>query len=157
MTTDNHIDSTRLSENDDAALRQLFENYRPDLGDDQLYMSQLTRRLEGMAWLNRYTQQRIRRYRMAVIVAAVAGAVAGVVMTLIFIMMPTPADMQLIGFGLSYPLIQMINAHSQFIVSVLMSFLVAVGIFGLVSMLQEFSALWEVKDMDKRLVKKVRK
>lgn len=70
---------------EDEKLTALFAAYRPELPTtDAQFMERLQRNIEGVERVRRYVQAQRRKNRLALIVAAAAGFVAGVAATLCF-------------------------------------------------------------------------
>ena len=69
-------------------LAQMLADYRPDLGDSDHYMEQLSQRLAAVEAVKALYEREHRRHRSRLVVAFVAGGVAGVVMSLFFLMHP---------------------------------------------------------------------
>lgn len=70
------------------ALAQMLAEYRPDLGDSAQYMEHLSQRLAAVEVVKALYEREHRRHRSRLVVAFVAGGVAGVVMSLYFLMHP---------------------------------------------------------------------
>ena len=68
---------------EDDKLRELFDSYQPELSSDALFMSKLKRNMESVELVKRHTEAMRKRSRIAVVVAAIAGFVMGVVLTLL--------------------------------------------------------------------------
>lgn len=67
---------------------QLLANYRPNLGDSKQYMEQLSQRLTAVEAAKELYEREHRRHRSRLVVAFVAGGIAGVAMSLYFLMHP---------------------------------------------------------------------
>lgn len=69
---------------EDEKLREIFESYRPSLRPQDEFMTVLERRMRAVESVKRQTAVMRRRNRVAVVVAALSGFLAGVVATLLF-------------------------------------------------------------------------
>lgn len=69
---------------EDDKIKDLFCNFRPDLGPDALFMAKLEKSMEAIELVRRHTAALRRRNRIAVAVAAFAGFAVGVALTLLF-------------------------------------------------------------------------
>lgn len=67
---------------------QLLANYRPNLGDSKQYMEQLSQRLTAVEAVKALYEREHRRHRSRLLVAFVAGGIAGVAMSLYFLVHP---------------------------------------------------------------------
>ena len=117
--------------NDDIRLQELFDDFRPTLTDNEQFSSQLERRL-AMIDESRGTQAaEIRRYRMAVVAAFVAGIVFGSV--LLAVILATPSETPLFSFGINaYPLL-FIEQNSRLISALLTSLMITVSIVAILN------------------------
>lgn len=68
---------------EDDKLRELFDSFQPELSSDAHFMSKLKRNMESVELVKRHTEAMRRGSRIAVIVAAIAGFVMGVALTLL--------------------------------------------------------------------------
>lgn len=68
---------------EDDNLKDLFESFQPGLSPDSLFMSKLRRNMKSVEIIRQHTAAHRKRTRMAVCVAALAGFVMGVVLTLL--------------------------------------------------------------------------
>lgn len=69
---------------EDDKIREIFESYRPALRPSVEFMAELDRRMRAVESVKREVAAMRRRHRMAVVVAALSGFLAGVVATLLF-------------------------------------------------------------------------
>ena len=103
--------------NDDIRLQELFDDFRPTLTDSEQFSSQLERRLAMIDEIRETQAAEIRRYRMAVVAAFVAGIVFGSV--LLAVILATPSETPLFSFGINaYPLL-FIEQNSRLISALL--------------------------------------
>lgn len=69
---------------EDEKLKELLGSFKPELSSDDLFMARLQSRLDAVEIVRRHSAEVRRHNRIAVVVAALAGFVMGVVMTLLF-------------------------------------------------------------------------
>lgn len=68
---------------DDKKLTELFSGFDPEISSDNLFMSRMQRSLDSVEIVKQHTEAVQRRQRRAMVWAAIAGFVAGVIMALI--------------------------------------------------------------------------
>lgn len=68
---------------EDERIKALFQGFKPELPSDNLFLSELGRKMKAVEIVKQHTAAVRRRSRIAVCVAAVAGFVMGVVLTLL--------------------------------------------------------------------------
>lgn len=68
---------------EDEKLRELFTRFEPELEPDQLFLAHLEKQMRAIEILREYNVKFRRRNRIAVIAAALAGFVTGVIFTLL--------------------------------------------------------------------------
>lgn len=117
--------------NDDIRLQELFDDFRPTLTDREQFSSQLERRLAMIDQIRETQAAEIRRYRMAVVAAFVAGIVFGSV--LLAVILATPSETPLFSFGINaYPLL-FIEQNSRLISALLTSLMITVSIVAILN------------------------
>lgn len=113
----------------DKNLEELFSNFQPDLGGKDFFMSSLTRKIEAVEYVKRMQEAQIRRYRIAVLVAFVAGMVASFVLIAFVLSMPTATPLFTLGFHAG-PFV-FIEENSHVIALVILSLAAASSIIGI--------------------------
>lgn len=112
--------------NKDKALEELFLANKPHFDDSDAFMASLTKRLDAVEYIKQHQEATIRRYKMAVVVAFLAGIVSGIIaMTYI---LSTPMDVPVFTFKNQYFLLQWLSENSRFITATAISLLMTVGI-----------------------------
>lgn len=84
--------------NDDK-LKDLFQNFQPELSSDFKFLTKLQRNMDALELVKQQTAMQRKRNRIAVIVAAITGFVMGVIITILF---PILAD-TLSTFSITLP------------------------------------------------------
>ena len=122
----------------DKNLEELFGNFQPDLGSQDLFMSSLTRKLEAVEYVKRMQEAQIRRYKMAVLAAFVAGIVVSLVLIAFVLFMPAATPLFTLGLH-ARPFI-FIEENSHAIALIILSLVAASGIIGICTSLMEHTA-----------------
>ena len=121
--------------NKDKALEDLFLAQKPHFDDSDAFMASLTKRLDAVEYIKQHQEAAIRGYKMAVVIAFIAGIVSGIIaMTYI---LSTPMDVPVFTFKNQYFLLQWLSENSRFITATAISLLMTVGIVAFVSNIQE--------------------
>ena len=121
--------------NKDKALEDLFLAQKPQFDDKDAFMASLTKRLDAVEYIKQHQEATLRRYKMAVVVAFVAGIISGAIaMTYI---LSTPMDVPVFTFKNQFFLLQWLSVNSRFITAAAVSLLMTVGIVAFVSNIQE--------------------
>jgi len=121
--------------NKDKAIEDLFLAQKPHFDDSDAFMASLTKRLDAVEYIKQHQEATIRRYKIAVVVAFVAGIISGAIaMTYI---LSTPMDVPVFTFRNQFFLLQWLSVNSRFITAAAVSLLMTVGIIAFVSNIQE--------------------
>lgn len=67
-------------------LKPLFDNYRPELGDNDEYMLRLQQKMDALKSIKRYADEQHHLYRRRMVIAFVVGAVLGAT-TVVYILL----------------------------------------------------------------------
>ena len=121
--------------NKDKALEELFLAQKPHFDDSDAFMASLTKRLDAVEYIKQHQEATLRRYKMAVVVAFVAGIISGAIaMTYI---LSTPMDVPVFTFRNQFFLLQWLSDNSRLITAAAVSLLMTVGITAFISNIQE--------------------
>lgn len=121
--------------NKDKALEELFLANKPHFDDSDAFMASLTKRLDAVEYIKQQQEATLRRYKMAVVVAFVAGIISGAIaMTYI---LSTPMDVPVFTFRNQFFLLQWLSDNSRLITAAAVSLLMTVGITAFISNIQE--------------------
>ena len=115
--------------NKDKALEELFLAQKPHFDDSDAFMASLTKRLDAVEYIKRYQEATLRRYKMAMVVAFVAGIIGGAV-GMVFLL-STPAQVPLFTFRTHLVLLQWFSENSRIIVATTLSLLMSLGIISI--------------------------
>lgn len=69
-------------------LKEIFDSYRPDLGDSEKYMQRLQEKMAALEMVKRYTEEQHRLYRRRMIIAFTVGTVLGIGMAIYMLLHP---------------------------------------------------------------------
>ena len=117
--------------NDDIRLQELFDDFRPTLTDSEQFSSQLERRLAMIDQIRETQAALLRRYRMAVVAAFVAGIVFGSV--LLAVILATPSEVPLFSFGINFYPLHFIEQNSRLISALLTSLMITISIVAILN------------------------
>lgn len=112
----------------DKNLEELFQQFNPDLGSKDLFMSSLSRKLEAIEYVKRVQDAQIRRYKVAILVAFIAGMVVSVGLIAFIAFLPTTAP--LFTFGISAAPFVFLEEHSHLVGFIILSIIASTSIIG---------------------------
>ena len=121
--------------NKDKALEDFFLAQKPQFDDKDAFIASLTKRLDAVEYIKQHQEATLRRYKMAAVVAFVAGIISGAI-AMIYIL-STPMDVPVFTFRNQFFLLQWLSVNSRFITAAVVSLLTTVGIIAFVSNIQE--------------------
>lgn len=116
---------------DDKLMRRIFEDYKPDLGNDDDFMSTLEKKLDMVELVKRHRKTDIRRMKMLLAVTFLLGVLSAVFVVLSISYSPSQpiVDIDLLGSGI----LMFVNGR-VFVLGTL-SMLMSLGVIGFVSLL----------------------
>ena len=121
--------------NKDKALEELFFAQKPHFDDKDAFMASLTKRLDAVEYIKQYQEATIRRYKMAVVVAFLAGLIVGGIA--IAYLLTSPTDVPLFSFKTQFVLLQWLCDNSRMVSVAAISLLMTFGIIAFISNVQE--------------------
>ena len=135
--------------NKDKALEELFLAQKPHFDDSDAFMASLTKRLDAVEYIKRHQEATIRRYKMTVVVALIAGFISGGIAIAYLLSSPTDvpffnilvergdfANHQVISGMLLW-----LSNNSRLITAAMLSLLMTVGGISLFNNIQEINAM----------------
>jgi len=126
--------------NKDKALEELFLANKPQFDDSDAFMASLNKRLDAVEYIKQYQEATIHRYKMAVVVAFLAGLVVGGIA--ITYLLASPSDAPLFNFNThNIVLLEWLCCNSRMLTVTAISLLMTFGIVSFVSNIQELMAL----------------
>ena len=136
--------------NKDKALEELFLAQKPHFEDSDAFMASLTRRLDAVEYIKQHQEATIRRYKMAMVLALVAGIISGAI-TMAFIL-STPIDVPLFSFYGSKSdnrivagLLLWLSENSRLMTAALLSLMMPLGFISIMNNIQEIKAMRHVQ------------
>jgi hypothetical protein len=128
--------------NKDKALEELFLANKPHFDDRDNFMASLTKRLDAVEYIKQHQEATIRRYKMAMVVAFIAGLiVGGIAMAYI---LSTPRDVPVFSFKTQFALLQWLIDNSRLITVTAISLLTTLGIAAFITNIQEIKTMRSV-------------
>jgi hypothetical protein len=128
--------------NKDKALEDLFLAQKPHFDDSDNFMASLTKRLDAVEYIKQHQEATIRRYKMAMVVAFIAGLiVGGIAMAYI---LSTPMDVPVFSFKTQFALLQWLIDNSRLITVTAISLLTTLGIAAFITNIQEIKTMRSV-------------
>ena len=126
--------------NKDKALEELFLANKPQFDDSDAFMASLSKRLDTVEYIKQYQEATIRRYKMAVVVAFLAGLVVGGIA--IAYLLASPSDAPLFNFDTrNIFVLEWLCGNSRMLTVTAISLLMTFGIVSFVSNIQELMAM----------------
>lgn len=130
--------------NDDIRLQALFDSFQPTPTDSDLFTERLERKLALIDEIRQAQAAQIRRYRMAVVAAFVAGIVFGG--GVLAFILSTPIDVPLFSFGIKFYPFLCIEQNSRLISVLLTSLMIT---FCIVAMMNTQDLVRRIKPKNK--------
>ena len=121
--------------NKDKALEELFLAQKPHFEDSDAFMASLAKRLDTVEYIKQHQEATIRHYKLAMLVAFIAGIISGG-LALTYIL-STPIDAPIFNINTQFVLLQWLCEKSRFLVVMVISLLMTCGIAMLISNIQE--------------------
>jgi hypothetical protein len=126
--------------NKDKALEELFLANKPHFDDSDAFMASLTKRLDAVEYIKQHQEAAIRRYKMAVVVAFLAGLVVGGIA--IAYLLASPSNAPLFNFNThNIFVLEWLCGNSRMLTVTAISLLMTFGIVSFVSNIQELMTL----------------
>lgn len=123
-------------------LQELFKDYTPELGQEDLFMQRLEKKLEAVEYIKQMQDRQLRRYRYAIIAAFVMGvAVSGGVFVYI---LDNPIGQPTFSFGIHSLPFLFLEQNSRMISLTGLSLLMGIAIIVIVNMWQELASMHEM-------------
>ena len=115
----------------DKALEELFLAQQPHFDDKADFMATLTRRLDAVEYVRQHQEATLRRYKLAMAAAFVAGIVSGAVT--LAIVLSTPAEVPLFTIRVEQGFMLWLIENSRLISTTLLTLLISLGTMALAS------------------------
>lgn len=126
--------------NKDKALEDFFLANKPHFDDSDAFMASLTKRLDAVEYIKQHQEATIRRYKMAMVVAFVAGLIVGG--GAIAYLLASPTNVPLFNFDThNLFLLEWLCGNSRLITVTVISLLMTVGIVSFFGNIQELMVM----------------
>ncbi|MBQ6080172.1 MAG: hypothetical protein IJK93_07845 [Muribaculaceae bacterium] len=125
--------------NKDKALEELFLAQKPHFDDSDAFMASLTKRLDAIEYIKQHQEATIRRYKMAMVAAFIAGIISGA-FAMVYVL-SAPMSAPLITINSQIAILQWLSENSRFITVAVISLLMTFGITALISNIQEIKSM----------------
>ena len=135
--------------NKDKALEELFLANKPQFDDKEAFMASLTKRLDAVEYIKQYQEATIRRYKMAMVVAFIAGLIVGGFA--IAYILSTPMDVPVFSFKTQFTLLQWLIDNSRILTVTAISLLMTFGIAAFITNIQEIKTMRSAVERAKQL------
>lgn len=120
-------------------LQELFNGYTPDLGQEDLFMHRLEKKLQAVEYIKQMQDRQHRRYRYAIIAAFLMGVIVSG--GLLVYIMDNPIGQPTFSFGIHSMPFLFLEQNSRMISLTGLAMLMSVGIVVIVNMWQELANL----------------
>ena len=120
-------------------LQELFNGYTPDLGQEDLFMQRLEKKLQAVEYIKQMQDRQHRRYRYAIIAAFLMGVIVSG--GLLVYIMDNPIGQPTFSFGIHSMPFLFLEQNSRMISLTGLAMLMSVGIVVIVNMWQELANL----------------
>ena len=126
----------------DKALEELFLTQKPHFDDHDVFMADLTKRLDAVEFIRQHQEASVRRYKMAMVAAFVVGIVSGAI-TMAFIL-STPTDVPLFTFHLQTSFFIWFAENSRPIAATALALVMTLGMMSIISNVQDIVRIQRV-------------
>ena len=135
--------------NKDKALEELFLANKPRFDDKEAFMASLPKRLDAVEYIKQHQEATIRRYKMAMVVAFIAGLIVGGIA--IAYILSTPMDVPVFSFKTQFTLLQWLIDNSRILTVTAISLLMTFGIAAFITNIQEIKTMRSAVERAKQL------
>lgn len=123
-------------------LQELFNGFTPDLGQEDLFMQRLEKKLEAVEYIKQMQDRQLRRYRYAIIAAFLMGVIVSG--GLLVCIMDNPIGQPTFSFGIHSLPFLFLEQNSRMISLTGLSLLMGIAIIVIVNMWQELAGMQEL-------------
>ena len=128
--------------NKDNALEELFLAQKPHFDDHDAFMASLTKRLDAVEYIKQHQEATLRRYKMAMVAAFIAGIMGGCI-AMAYIL-SVPMDVPVFSFKTQFALVQWLINNSRLITVTTIMLLTTLGIAAFITNIQEIKTMRSV-------------
>ena len=126
--------------NKDKALEELFLAQTPHFDDQDTFMASLSQRLDAVEYIKQHQEATLRRYKLAIVVAFLAGIIVGCIA--IAYLLTSPTDVPVFNFDTHHLFfLEWLCGNSRLVTVTAISLLMTIGIISFISNIQELMSM----------------
>ena len=132
--------------NKDQVLEEIFLAQKPHFDDGDAFMASLIKRLDTVEYIKQHQDATIRRYKMAMVAAFIAGIISGLI-TMVYLL-STPIDVPLFSFfgaksdnHIVAGLLLWLSENSRLMTAAFLSVLITLGMISIINNVQEIKTM----------------
>ena len=126
--------------NKDKALEELFLAQTPHFDDQDTFMSSLSQRLDAVEYIKQHQEATLRRYKLAMVVAFLAGIIVGCIA--IAYLLTSPTDVPVYNFDTHHLFfLEWLCGNSRLVTVTAISLLMTIGIISFIGNVQELMSM----------------
>ncbi len=126
--------------NKDKALEELFLAQTPHFDDQDTFMSSLSQRLDAVEYIKQHQEATLRRYKLAMVVAFLAGIIVGCIA--IAYLLTSPTDVPVFNFDTHHLFfLEWLCGNSRLVTVTAISLLLTIGIISFIANIQELMSM----------------
>ena len=123
-------------------LQELFNGYTPDLGQEDLFMQHLEKKLQAVEYIKQMQDRQLRRYRCAIIAAFLMGVIVSG--GLFVYILDNPIGQPTFSFGIHSLPFLFLEQNSRIISLTGLSLLMGMGIVVIITLWHEMASMHEM-------------
>lgn len=126
--------------NKDKALEELFLAQTPHFDDQDTFMASLSQRLDAVEYIKQHQEATLRHYKLAMVVAFLAGIIVGGIAIAYLLMSPT--DVPVFNFDTHHLFfLEWLCGNSRLVTVSAISLLLTIGIISFIANIQELMSM----------------
>ena len=126
--------------NKDKALEELFLAQTPHFDDQDTFMASLSQRLDAVEYIKQHQEATLRRYKLAMVVAFLAGIIVGGIA--IAYLLTSPTDVPVFNFDTHHLFfLEWLCGNSRLVTVSAISLLLTIGIISFIANIQELMSM----------------
>ena len=126
--------------NKDKALEELFLAQTPHFDDQDTFMASLSQRLDAVEYIKQHQEATLRRYKLAMVVAFLAGIIVGCIA--IAYLLTSPTDVPVFNFDTHHLFfLEWLCGNSRLVTVTAISLLMTIGIISFIGNIQELRSM----------------
>ena len=126
--------------NKDKALEELFLAQTPHFDDQDTFMASLSQRLDAVEYIKQHQEATLRRYKLAMVVAFLAGIIVGGIA--IAYLLTSPTDVPVFNFDTHHLFfLEWLCGNSRLVTVTAISLLLTIGIISFIANIQELMSM----------------